>query len=495
MKTFRALAVALSAILPVAASAQPPGLTARPVRDFIRLTVQPTEGSTPAKRELEIVWVVDREDRVGESFAKDQQFGAKGRPIAITVANFNPLTSALTITVDDVADPTHETLGKLVESLLSVSTILGAKIPDGIAGRMGGFAGDCGKHLSGATDDIRNLNDALNDEIWSSKSIRKEIDNAARAIETNLGKGGALAAGDGVRVLEAFLGSDEDNSDAKTLRARLKDAQNLLKKIEAAATNRNADKCEAAVQHIYLLAITANPSERLATFTKVVKNFSDIVESIREYTVRTRWSPAYPMELIARRGINPTSATMKKVKVKHATRSYQDSAIPGVLTLKDTDSAAAEFTVRRYSAWVPEIGVGLTFNQVDRPIYGTGKNAAGETIIALSATDKSTKIDPTLMVNFVCGFCRLSPVTPMFQIGTSTSKTTPAILVGGGVRFLATSKGDFAIGFGWIVPWAKQLKNEGDLNKVIAGTAALEEHLEWRIVDKFHKYVTLQYKF
>jgi hypothetical protein len=487
------LAILLFVCLPGTVLAQPAGLKATAVKDRIRLRVQPAEGSSPAKPQSEIVYIVDNEPSEGDTFAKDQQFAAMGRSVVVTVANFNPLTSTLTVTMEDAADPSHEITGKLVESLLSVSTVLGAKIPEGLSARIASLDKDCKPEV--ATDDIRELNSLLNDEIWSGKSIKKAIDDAARAIGGGFSKGGAAAVGDGVRELEKFLGTDQDTADLKTLRLRLKQAQAIVKKIEAAASKTNPDRCEAPVQIYYLLAVASNPNERLGTLTKVVKGFSDLVEYLRAYADGGRWSTTHPAEFVAKRGINPTPSTMKKVKVTYATRAYEESTTPGVMTVKNTDAASAEFTVRRYSAWVPEIGVGLTFNKVDRPVYGTGKNAAGETVIALSASDTSTKIDPTLLVNFVCGFCGLTPLTPMFQVGTSTSKTSPAILLGGGVRFAATAKGDFAIGFGAILPWAKQLKNENDLGKVIPGTAALDEHLEWQRVKGFHSYLTLQYKF
>ena len=149
--------------------------------------------------------------------------------------------------------------------------------------------------------------------------------------------------------------------------------------------------------------------------------------------------------------------------------------------------------VRKYAPWVPEIGAGLTFAKVKRQKFGTGTNDAGKTVISEADPDESS-IDPTLMMNFLCGFCGASGFTPMFQVGTSTSKSTPAIFLGGGIRLLPTSKGDVALGVGYVIPFAKQLKGDAAVGDPIEGTADLENKLEWQRV-KGAVYVNLQYKF
>jgi hypothetical protein len=138
--------------------------------------------------------------------------------------------------------------------------------------------------------------------------------------------------------------------------------------------------------------------------------------------------------------------------------------------------------------------VGMTYAFVTRPKYGTGKNAAGETVIAV-ADSESGNLDPSIVANMVCGVCGFSAVTPMFQIGVTTAKTTPAIFLGGGFRVLPTAKGEFAVGAGFALPWVRLLKPGVELGKVVAGTAELENNLEWRLLPRRHYYLNLQYKF
>lgn len=483
--------------LPLPAFTQPPGLTAPVANTRIRLRAKLADDSTPVKPKAELQFMIDREPGEFGPFDKNQQFAVKSsRGVAITFERFNPLSNAVSIVIDDVPDPSAETLGKLVDSLQSVSTILG-----GTAGSSGRGALllpkniiECKDQFEKADGLLESLTGALNDEKFSSTKIKGAIEDASKAITGGFGSGGAAAVQAGVNQLDGFLGTDDQ---ADSLRGKLTKAKKVVSEIESIAKRNDTQGCDAMVHHIYLLAMAAYPGERVSSMERVVKAFADIIDYLKPYSDTSRWSQERELaaEYIVRTPVVPTSSTMKKVKVTYSTRVYEASAAPGILTVRTVDTGTAEFTLRRYSAWTPEIGVGVTFNKVDRPVYGTGKNAAGQTVIALSQTDKSTKVDPTVLVNFVCGFCGLTQVTPMFQVGTSTSKTTPAILLGGGLRFFATSKGEFAFGFGAILPWAKQLKNEDDLGKVIDGTAAVEEHLEWRIVKGFHSYITLQYKF
>lgn len=490
----RVLTAGVLCLLPVAAAGQPAALKARKVHDRVRVQVDTVDTPKPGSV---VVYSVDTATGEFETLEPNKQFVAAGSAIAITVPRFNPLKTAITITVEDAVDPSHESVSKLVESLLSMSTILGAKLePAGNPGMrtVGANVAGCTETEKQVDADLVELSSTLNDAIFSGTRIKKEISDAADAIDNGFNLGGPAAILSGVQKLAAFLGANDTSKG--TLRFAVAAAEAAIKKVEAEATRKDPDTCRQAVQRLYVLAVLTNPGQRLASLVQATKAVSDILTNLRTYAPSNRWSQADRSEFVARRDINPTPATMKKVKVAFATRQYEESGItPGVMIGKTTDAASAEFIVRRYSAWVPEIGVGLTFSRVKRPEYGTGKNSDGETVIAQVAPKDDASLDPSLMVNFVCGFCGLTPLTPMFQVGVSTSKTSPAMFLGGGIRFAGTAKGDFAFGYGAVLPWAKQLKNEADLNKVISGTAELAEHLEWRRVTGFHSYVTLQYKF
>ena len=83
--------------------------------------------------------------------------------------------------------------------------------------------------------------------------------------------------------------------------------------------------------------------------------------------------------------------------------------------------------IRRYALLTPEIGAGAVFSSLKKPIYGTGKNSAGETIVTKSA-DTSLSVSPSLMVNFASR-CHTGPLAPMDQIGAARFRSSSAALL------------------------------------------------------------------
>ena len=98
------------------------------------------------------------------------------------------------------------------------------------------------------------------------------------------------------------------------------------------------------------------------------------------------------------------------------------------------------------------------------------------------------------MLNFVVRNYFGAFLTPMLQVGVSTSKETPTFFLGGGIRFLHTGKGDFAFSGGFAFPWVKQLKSKqpGD---PVGGMKEIEDDLEFQPFPDRVYYSMLQYKF
>jgi len=484
------------------------------VKNRIRLQVV---DATDGPKKATVQFAVDSTQDFN-SLAADKTFLATG-PIVITVRRFNPLTTSVTVTVNDAADPTHATMGKLVESLLGMATVLGAKIEgaaglDGLKLRLNRVAEDTlGRDAAStckASDEVGEVIEALDgslfDPIWSAGELRKQTTGWGRTIDSKF-KGGANgpAAIDAARqVLETYLGAESEPTNDKTLKWAASSSSNLtealakvnfaIRTLDDALAKKNPTPCDKVAQEQYRVLRLTNPYERRHRLTEIHKTVAAIRDSLDTYATPARWSVSDMAEFIAKDSIEPTSSTMKNVTVGFSSLTYDVTQPTGALTVRKEDLTSAKVVVRRYVAWIPEIGVGLTFSTVNRPTYGTGTNDAGQTVITPGPID-SYSIDPTIMVNLICGFCGLNSVTPMFQIGTSTSKTTPAIFLGGGFRLAATAKGDFAFGIGWVLPWAKQLKSGVEPGKVIDGTADLQTNLEWRRITGQHVYVNLQYKF
>jgi hypothetical protein len=483
----------LALLVPPAASAQVAAtLNATRVKSRLRMWLVP--GEVPNGPPV-IKLAVDNSEF--HPLTADRQF-LVSRPLSVTLRHFNPLRVAVTVKVDDAADPNHAVAAKLVEALRELSAVLGADLSkDGSTSGLRSFIAEGRSRSSGlsgctapeeAVAHITTLDLSLNDPIWGAERLASEIKKWSTAIDEafDLKKSGPEAMRAGLIPLESFLGDDEAPA-AGTINRALADASQAVKKIDDALKKENPTPCEEAALPTYRLLRMTNPAARLQTLKTIQKGIADIKALLDGYKRSARWSVAEDSEFEVRSGIEPTGETMKNVLVSFSSVQYQPA-------LKKEEVASAKMTIRRYSPWVPEIGIGLTYAFVTRPKYGTGKNAAGETVIT-AAESESGNIDPSIMANMVCGFCGLSAVTPMFQIGVTTAKTTPAIFLGAGLRLLPTSKGEFAVGGGFAFPWARQLKPGVAPGKVIAGTAELENNLEWRRLEGPHYYLNLQYKF
>jgi hypothetical protein len=486
-RTLVVCAAALCAGAPVPAAADGVGaqLKATKVSSAIRLQVT----DDPKNPVFQFAW---DERKAFNDLGADRVFVASG-PINLTLRYFNPIRQAVTITVNDADDPSNATLGKLVESLLATSTVLGAKLSkDGSALERAALPSGC-TALADALSLLEDLSGDVSNNKWSPATINREIGEWSATIDREMvrTKSGSAAMQAGLDRINKFLGKDE-GSEADTMAGLLKALKDHIKTLDEQVQK---EQCSEEARHEYMRLRLSIVYERQETFTKIYNALVVIRNLVDSYAKPARWFDDGP-ELIIKTSIEPTNSTLKNVVVSIATvkttMAPLQSAVPA--TTRD-DLAKASFSVRLYRAWVPEIGVGLTFSNTERPKFGTGKNDKGETIIKQSDPDKSN-IDPTLMVNFVCGFCGATGLTPMFQVGTSTSKTTPAIFLGGGIRFIATAKGDFGISGGLVVPFAKQLKAGAKPGDVIDGTADLDNKLEWRTVSGQHPfYLMLQYKF
>jgi hypothetical protein len=102
-------------------------------------------------------------------------------------------------------------------------------------------------------------------------------------------------------------------------------------------------------------------------------------------------------------------------------------------------------------------------------------------------------VNPGLLVNFVCA-CNLGPVAPLLQVGAATSKTLPAVLLGGGLRLFGAGKGDLGIGGGLMLAWVRDLQKLAP-GSVVQGTKDIEADLGFHTKPKSAGYFVIQYKF
>jgi hypothetical protein len=438
---------------------------------------------------------------------KEQSFTTTA-PVDVTIDRLNPMTMLVSADVADADDPTNATVGKLVEALLQATATLRPDLANEIdklrlstdfkaafgdrvnAARAGQPAITCDESAS-VDRLIQDLEKDLFNPVWSAVRIQLAVKSWVAAIDA---KHRALTSGPeavqaAITLIDGYLKNETDS-----LEAIFKRATTTVEKAETVVSTTGPAECQREANTWYRMIRLTNPRARLAAIKTVFGSLTDLRKTLDAvYANPTNWFGDRKIEFIVRRAVEPTNEQMQVVTVKAVGLDYGslDNVTPAVLAKRE-DLVSGSFIVRQYSFFVPEIGGGATFARYTRPKFGTTL-VDGKSVVA-AVREEDVSVDPTVMVNFVCRGCPASLLTPMLQVGVSTSKEAPTLFFGGGIRLFHTGKGDFAIGFGRAFPWVKQLKTlkEGEP----AGTKDIEADLEFRrLVGQRPTYIALQYKF
>lgn len=409
--------------------------------------------------------------------------------VFVTYPKINPLKLQVTAAVSDVDDPSHATIAKLLEAILGVATIVKPEAAKAGTGAppsgIGATAGVC-TELVQASGDLATLNEKLFGTATTSVVVKGEVENWASAIDVAYGNAtsGAAAIATGVAEIGLF---------ETTLAGVISEAGGVVARVEARAAEAGPfTGCPQQAHELYQLIRLTNPRVRIQQLSALKTAAAELRKTLQTDYVDADGQWLYGTEYKISREIKPTGAKMQKVVVKAAAVSFKVDDVTSALVVSQQETGSVAFTVRRYSAFAPEIGVGAVFGLVNRPQYGTSKNAAGQTIVA-RVPDDDFSVNPSVLANFVCR-CGGGGFAPMLQVGASTSKDVPAILLGGGLRLFGAGAGDVAIGGGWMLAWVKDLQalKEGD---VVGGTKEIEADLGVVRTPRVRAYFVIQYKF
>lgn len=207
------------------------------------------------------------------------------------------------------------------------------------------------------------------------------------------------------------------------------------------------------------------------------------------YAVDQKWINN-SLEFVVKEDIVPTRDTMRLVVLKASPVSYVTS--DAAIEVKRGDTVTASFVVKKYSRYVPEVGVGATATYFERPKYVTTTDPDGKMVVVRAQDDK-VNLDPTVLVNFLPQG-EEGPAVRMWQIGASSSKESPAVFIGAGWRLFGSGAGGVAIGVGAAIGWVKTLQGL-DEGAVIKGTKDIEDHLKFDLNPRVRPYFNLQYRF
>ncbi len=151
------------------------------------------------------------------------------------------------------------------------------------------------------------------------------------------------------------------------------------------------------------------------------------------------------------------------------------------------DPIRTSFVVTKGHAVVPEFAVGVIATNIAYARFGTG-TLNGQTVVARAADDRQNSA-AVAMLNIVPSW---TDGLLIGQVGVGTSKDYPLVLVGGGIRM--TTPVNWSLTFGGVFTWQQQL-TKLSINDPVAGTAAVQSDLSYRLLPRPAFYVGLLYGF
>lgn len=467
-----ALLATLALATAVPCAAQDSLLTAPRVREQIQVRVE----------QKTVTFALDGRDNYFE--VKENQPFVASVPVKLTYPRLNPLRYQPEAKGKKAPDPAFAVVKELIESLAKIPGIVapagGASASRAAA--LGGDAGDdkCVQLANLANEYYDDFERELADDKVTPQGIADEWAKAIGAIDDafGLGKTGPAAMRSGAASLQTYL---------KTVSGRVTSSANRYKAIQAALDKDECPTVRPALRALRDNARFTNLSERLKSLEKLLKDWTKVLQET--YTADEKWLNG--VYYIVYPTIDPNAAEMDIVTVKVAALSLvtEDAKV----SIKPEDRGAATIVVREFSRFAPEAGAGMVLAFVPRVFYGTGTNADGKTVVAVSKTE-DVAVVPGGMVNFVCR-CGAGPfVEPMFQIGAAVSKETPGILVGGGIRLFAMGKADVSLSGGVVAAWVKKLKTL-KVGDVISGSKDIDADLGFKGLPTARPYIAILVKF
>jgi hypothetical protein len=483
-----AIASAFAALLAgMPAHAQNPYLEAPVIRENIRLEWNSTDKV--------FEWTADN-GTTPRDLDKDSLFLAR-TSLRLLYPRLNPLKLQVSATVTAADDPSAVIIGKLVDALTSVGSLVAPGSSATASAAPGGAAADflrqqvapplpmaCAAPGS-AQANVGGLNAALYAESSDSKTIVKDLSDWAKLVDDDFGKG---MSGDAA-VRDA---ADKITDVAKGIQTSVDLANKILDAIVKCDASSLPSGSADATLYLAAQLNAAGVRARIVTLSSIRETLTQLTKALNTpFGVPDNWTGGQRQAYKLGPQVSPTLTKMQTVTLKVASLTPADDGSGGITT-GQKDVASTSMTVRRYSLLTPEIGVGAVFGTIRAPQYGTATNSAGQTVVA-RVPNSSLTVSPAIMVNFLCR-CGTGFLDPMIQIGAATSKTLPAVLTGIGFHLFGIGKGDVAIGGGAMFGWTKDLQKL-KIGDIVTGTKDIDADLGYSGTPHVKAYFTIQYKF
>jgi hypothetical protein len=318
-----------------------------------------------------------------------------------------------------------------------------------------------------------------------------ELGQAERAfVDVSLERRGATKV---TKELEARV--DRSLRELSAAKDKVKTAADDL------ATAPGADECSRIVRALLAAFFNTNPSEQIDELQRLAQSASEVAAALTKTAENNeKWyPPAYgPFGdasanasskdyVLDSRGPKAGKVVTVTVTARRRTLTIAGGLVQPVDVPKSDSNTV--FRVRERSLFAPELGVGLVVASVKTPTYGAVKNEAGATVVSkIKVQERDFK--GALVLNAVCRCWNDSFLYPMLQFGIAADADVPAIMMGGGLRFVRP-KG-LGLAAGGILAWVKDL-DKLRIGSTVASQAEIDADLKAQPTVK--AYFTVQYSF
>lgn len=234
-----------------------------------------------------------------------------------------------------------------------------------------------------------------------------------------------------------------------------------------------------------LLKKVSDQESRLAKLQKSLKIVKEAITiAKRNEDLGNGWFIQLPEVTIKKMKI---ASTTFKVYSSDVTLSEKNEIVENESSLLMTKM----FIIKEYKRFIPEIGSGIAYLNINYTLFGTETDSTGQLRVASAGTDELAKLTFNKIINYNL-FIENSNIHPFWQIGAGANLKFPVLLTGFGIRVHSGSS-KIALSSGLALTFLKELKtlNIGDS---ISGTAELESDQHY-VLQPPKLYFGLQVKF
>lgn len=182
----------------------------------------------------------------------------------------------------------------------------------------------------------------------------------------------------------------------------------------------------------------------------------------------------------------------KTLKIKLTVAEREPTLSEDAIDFKKVREVSHHLLVTEWTKHVIEGSAGLFYTDIAYPLFGTGTNAKGKTIVVSAGEDHPRAMVATFL-NMIRRGKLFSGGHFMYQLGVGTGTGRPVILGGAGLRFFKPT--NLALTAGIAFTFKNELDglilDESEVN----GTAEIEKKTRYRFDSQPHGYIGIQYNF